>query len=179
MRGGIGRQMGVGAGVGFAFPGEDFENPNLSFEERVKSAAFGAVGAGLFMKAPSVLGGVASMAWKGRGVAGAVGMGAGSMALGAGKFAFNNPLTAMGIAGGIYGATQLNATSVGTSPTMSGARVNTAYNQQAIAMDEMTMGGAAGLGMVGTAPQMMNNYHRALQQSTQGLTQGLHRGRHG
>ncbi len=94
-------------------------------------------------------------------------------------FAAKHPIGTATTAVGLYGATQYNFSPMGTSPTMSGARVNTEYHRQNVAMDEMTMGGASGLGMVGTGPQMMNRFHRTLQQSTEGLTQGLHRGRHG
>ena len=68
------------------------------------------------------------------------------------------------------------------SPTLSGARVNARYDQQAIAIDQMA-GGIAPTGDVMTAPQMFgsttpNQARNAFQNSTYGLTQGLHRNRH-
>ena len=98
-----------------------------------------------------------------------------------GGFALKHPVATAAIAGGGYMA----ATGVGmgqpmSSPTLEGATVDTRYDQQMMAMSELQQSAAAvaPTGQVGTAPMMMGPYHRALQRSTSGLVQGLHRGRH-
>jgi hypothetical protein len=55
---------------------------------------------------------------------------------------------------------------------------NIQYDHQAIAAQEMMSATVAPTGMVGTGPQMAGPMHNAMQRSTQGLVQGLHRGRH-
>lgn len=170
----------VGAMAGGLAGGmQGYENPNLGFESMMKGAALGALGGAVISRAPRMaLAGARAIARGTPFSATSMGRwgGIGKKMLG---FTARHPIGTATVAAGLYGATQYNYSGMGTSPTMSGARVNTEYHRQAIAMDEMTMGGAAGLGMVGTAPQMMNRYHRTLQRSTEGLTQGLHRGRHG
>lgn len=114
----------------------------------------------------------------------AMGRGAIGMGKKVGSFAFNHPVGLAAGVGVVGGATLLANTSP-ASPTMSGAEVNTRYDQQAIAAMEMQTGtGAAGMGLggagrFGSAPEMMGHFHRAHQASTAGLVQGLHRGRHG
>lgn len=99
-----------------------------------------------------------------------------------GKFIKKHPYAVGGVIGGATLAANLPGES---SPTMTGAKVNTRYDQQAIAAMELQTGvGAAGSnlgagGAFGAAPQMMGRFHRAHQASTAGLVQGLHRGRHG
>lgn len=69
-------------------------------------------------------------------------------------------------------------TGVSGSPTMQGVQMNANYDQQANA-STLLQSNNYSLGRIGSTPQMMNRYHSALQESTVGLTQGLHRGRHG
>jgi len=168
---------GIAGGVIGAFQG--WQNPNIQTESISKGILLGALGGGFISKTPKMAYSAMRTIAKGSPFS-ATSLGRGGWA--AKKmmaFAAKNPRkTALGI-GALYGASVYNNATMGTSPTMSGSQVNTEYNKQAIAMDQMTMGGTIGLGMVGTAPQMMNRYHHALQQSTHGLTLGLHRGRHG
>lgn len=91
------------------------------------------------------------------------------------RFALENPLV---LVGGAAGAYALTSNPGGTSPTLDGAKVNTRYNQQAIAAENMQRG-VAPAGMTGSAPQMMSSWHKQMQMSTGGLVQGLHAGRHG
>lgn len=102
----------------------------------------------------------------------------GGAAFRGGRFAFEHPfLVGGGIAAG-YGALSIahNKQPL-ASPTLEGAEVNTRYDEQAIAA-EMMRTGPAPTGMVGPSASMMGPYHRAMQGSTAGLVQGLHRGRH-
>lgn len=103
-------------------------------------------------------------------------VGAGGLAFRAGRFAFEHPLAVGAIAGGTMLAA--NAAGMPSSPTMSGVEMKANYNEQAMAAAELQMSGIAPMGMVGSAPQMMGEINRAMMQSTQGLVQGLHRGRH-
>lgn len=121
------------------------------------------------------------------GLAGKGALGASNVAAGglmkAGTWAFEHPVMAAGIgAAGVGGVAYMNRDT--PSPTMTGATMmNVNYNQQAIMADQMMTGGMRpgqyGTGHIGPAPQMMGRMHRSMMQSTYGLTQGLHRGRHG
>lgn len=66
-----------------------------------------------------------------------------------------------------------------SSPTMDGVEMNANYNEQAGAAQLLQMNQYMPTGTVGSAPQMMGRMNRAMMQSTQGLVQGMHRGRHG
>lgn len=109
---------------------------------------------------------------------------AGAGAIGAGAsvagFAMKHPFITAGGGAGIYGAYNW-ATSPGTpsSPTLQGAKVNTDYDAQMIASEFMTSGSYVPQGNIGPAPVMMGKTQRAFQNSADGLTLGLHRGRHG
>lgn len=107
---------------------------------------------------------------------GRIGKYAGKAAL----FAFEHPIMTAGIIGtGLAAGTAAGFTEDPfVSPTLTGANVNTEYDQQAIAAQELQASMIAPIGGVGTAPQMMGSMHRAMMGSTQGLVQGLHRGRH-
>ena len=115
----------------------------------------------------------------------------------------NHPMAVAGIAGGLYAGASV-AGVIGTrmgsiqptgSPYMSGATKATInYNQQAMMLQEM---GQIGGGTVGTPDQMRGNFEYAkwmseasmtalgatrtgrFLDSTIGLPQGLHQGRHG
>lgn len=97
---------------------------------------------------------------------------------GAAWFALEHPVMTLGAGAAAFGGWSYLQSDT-PSPTMTGATMNVNYNQQAIAAQELQMGMISPSGMVGTAPQMMGRMHRAMMQSTYGLTQGLHRGRHG
>jgi hypothetical protein len=102
----------------------------------------------------------------------------GSAAFNVGRFAFEHPLVTAGVVGGI-GAGMYAAGEPFRSPTMRGTEIDINYNRQAIAAQELQMSGISPMGMVGTAPQMMGPMNRAMMRSTEGLVQGIHRGRHG
>lgn len=164
---------GIGAGVGYF--GNDYQSGQNIFESVMKGAALGAVGGVAIGAVPRMAGAIGRGALSaGPGFIGAAGRVAGKTA----RFAFEHPVLTAGALGGA--ALISGMPTGGTSPTMSGARVNQQYDRQQAAMMEMT----GGMGMlagspVGPAPQMMSQFHRAHQASTTGLVQGLHRGRHG
>jgi len=95
------------------------------------------------------------------------------------KTVARHPYVTMGVLGGGYFATSTIMHNHGpTSPTLSGATVNTQYDQQQIAAMSI-QSGMMPTGQVGSYPRMQKPMHRALQNSTTNLVQGLHRGRHG
>lgn len=165
----------VGAGISYAQAGD---NPNHTFESVMKGAALGAVGG-------FVVGQIPGQAWRaaksaigsGRGKLGATAWSATKAAGRVGRFAFEHPVMTAGMIGGaMYIAGDGGNMQ---SPTLTGGKVDTQYDQQRAAIAEMSGGtGQIGGGPVGNAPMMMGRYQRALQNSTQGLVQGLHRGRH-
>jgi hypothetical protein len=108
------------------------------------------------------------------------GYGLGKSVANAGLWAMNHPF----VAGGIGGAAYLGATGVAnkfnhpfTSPSLSGATVSTNYDQQAIAAENGNRF-VSPAGQTGSLPSMMGPITRGFQNSTDGLVQGLHRGRH-
>ena len=114
---------------------------------------------------------------------GSVTRGAMSGVASAGKFIAKHPYATAGAVGvGMLAANPLGTAGGSmqprSSPTMSGAKVNIKYNEQEI-MSEQMQSGVAPVGQYGSASQMMNSWHKAMQSSTAGLVQGLHKGRHG
>lgn len=109
-----------------------------------------------------------------------VGRGGGKYFSKAAMFALEHPIATGGIIGGGVIAGKLSGVTEDPfiSPTMTGVKVNTKYDQQAIAASELQASMISPIGAVGSAPQMMGNMHRTMMQSTGGLVQGLHRGRH-
>lgn len=101
-------------------------------------------------------------------------------ALRAGRFGLENPL----LVGGAIGTAAVGMSVAGSdgqsfqSPTMGGAQLNAKYDKQAIAAEELQMSQIAPTGAIGTAPQMVGRMQKELMDSTRGLVQGLHRGRH-
>jgi len=161
-----------------------------------KGTAGGAVGAGkLAWKGVKGIGGWAQKAWDdpGRLLPGAVmnapnilgsaargGAGAVNAAGTAAGFALKHPFMTVGGAGAAYGGYSMLSASGGTdSPTLQGAQVNTNYDAQMAATDFMSRGNYAPTGQVGPAPVMMGPQQRSFRESTDGLVQGLSRGRHG
>lgn len=125
-------------------------------------------GAGLYTKLWGVKGGIWDAAKTGT-----------TMAAKMGRFAFEYPV-GLAIAGiGAYGALQVLGSygQSGRSPTISGAKVRTDYNQQAIQAEEMMSQFVQPPGAMGAAPQYRRQMQR-FQNSTMGLVQGLHRSRH-
>jgi len=106
------------------------------------------------------------------------GKGVGKAGLGLASFAIQHPVGLAAAGGAAYGLAYATRLAGPGSPTMRGAKVNTQYDRQAIAACEMNEGVLAPTGMVGTMPMMARPMQDALQNSTNGLVQGLHRGRH-
>jgi len=142
-----------------------------------------------FVKGPMHAGGSANLARGGWANFKASPMGVTSRgAVGFGKrlgtFAMYHPgLTIAGVgAVGVGGALALGGE---RSPTMAGADVNVRYDQQMIAAQDIMAGSIAPMGGIGTYPQFVEMEQRRAAQrqqmrnSTSGLVQGLHRGRHG
>jgi len=103
---------------------------------------------------------------------------AGKLGLGAVSFGLAYPGT-IAVAGlGALGVMHAYGMVGERSPTLRGKQVNMAYDKQAIAAQEMNTG-MAPMGSAGTYPQMQKPMQRALQQSTEGLVQGMHKSRHG
>lgn len=103
----------------------------------------------------------------------------GQMGLNVASFAIQHPVGLAATGAGLYGLAYATRVAGPTSPTMRGARVNMQYDRQSVAAERMNELGLVPTGMVGTAPQMAEPMHRAFQNSTAGLVQGLNRGRHG
>ena len=80
---------------------------------------------------------------------------------------------------GIYGLAYATRLAGPDSPTIRGAKVNTRYDRQAMAAEQMQSGGMLPMGQTGTYPQMARPMQQAMERSTEDLVQGLHRGRHG
>jgi hypothetical protein len=180
LTGSLGARMALGAGIGAAYQtfagSENNINARLS---NIGGAAFaGALaGAGLWA-APSIARQAAKIAprfMSGR----ALPLAAKTASLGmkAGAYGISHPLVATAdIAGGLLTAAVLDIDGgYGASPTMKGLGVRTNYDQQAIAIEQMSSG-MLSMGEMGNAPQMSQ---RRFQNSTAGLVQGLNRGRHG
>lgn len=110
-----------------------------------------------------------------------------NMGIGAITGAIKHPFATLGVVGGAAGAYGL--ASRPTSPTLRGdveraqrsLRANTRidYNAQMLAAETMRESGVAPMGTLGTVPQMMGPMQKSFQDSTTGVVQGLHRGRHG
>lgn len=96
-------------------------------------------------------------------------------------FAAEHPVMAAGgIAGGLLGYSALRESAAeAPSPSITGAMTNVKYDLQALAAEEMSTGGVSPSGSVGTFQQFSGGRQRQLAQSTYGLVQGMHRGRHG
>ena len=184
------RRMAVGAGVG-AIAGYAGSDSNIA-ENRLGSAFKGAMlGAGIagapsgIMKiknSPSARSFIGKSLTRGGKDLFSGAMSAGRGALKAGDFALRHS-TPLGLAGiGIAGASGFagrNDNQTLSSPTLSGARVNTNYGQQEYTAAGMRSGtGMAGTGRIGSIQSMSQPMRRAMRDSTGGLVQGLHRGRH-
>jgi len=95
-------------------------------------------------------------------------------------WAFHNPLIATGGALAITGmGGQLMDVGEVVSPMLTGAKADTNYNRQAAAASNMQMGMISPTGGITSGATGRDQYMQAFQQSTQGMVQGLHRGRHG
>lgn len=193
---------GIGAGVGI-YGGYDATS---RMEGAAKGALLGAMGGAAIGVAPRAIkvGAIAAgRNWAGlaRGaynVGGAVG----SSLLRVGAFIGRHPLAVAGAAGAVAGGAYLGIARMekqgmmqsAESPTMIGAVMNVDYNQQAVAAAEL---GQIGGGTIGPASEMAPRFNYAnwmasvgkmalsksatgrMVDSTIGLPQGLHAGRHG
>jgi hypothetical protein len=99
----------------------------------------------------------------------------------AASWAINHPLAAAGIGGGAYLAgSYMMEGSPHESPTMEDSpRLQPNYQREALAASLVQSNWMAPMGSLGTAPQMMGPMQQAMRRSTDGLVQGLNRGRHG
>lgn len=174
----IAMSTGIGAGIGYAqSDGSGTQQAGAAF----KGALIGGLGMGAARAAwaGTTLKGMASFA--GQTAFNAPGMAYRGIKTGVktgtrgSLFALNNPgkIAAAGV--GVLGFGMLTSNS---SPTESGARVQANYNQQAITAENMQSSTLSPMGQIGSAPQMMGERQRRLTDSTNGLVQGLHRGRH-
>lgn len=94
----------------------------------------------------------------------------------AARFAVENPLlTAGGI--GAVGMAAYGLNYQPGSPTMEGVNLQANFNAQSNAASLLQSNQYA-QPTIGTTNQMSNRYRKAYQQSTVGLTQGMHRSRH-
>ena len=166
--------VGAGAGGLYGYASSDFTGT------RALGDAFGGALGGAML-------GVGSSMLSARGILGS-GIGAGKVALKGIGFTIRHPqLVAGGVAAAALGPGLVMSTmggQNGVSPSLSGVNVNTSYNQQMIAAESMMMGGISPMGGVGTQQQFTEMQQRRTQNqrmmnSTYGLTNGLHRGRHG
>lgn len=204
----IGRSM-IGAGVGAIYGGTQSESASGRVEGALKGAIFGTAGGAALGAVPRIARATPGMIWGGMKAAtrstGRLieGKGIEGLARKAGMWTLNHPMAVAGIAGGLYaGASAAGAIGAhtgaiqsGESPYMSGSTKATInYNQRAIMLQEM---GQIGGGTIGTPDQMQGRFDYAkwiseasmttlgatrtgrLMDSTIGLPQGLHRGRHG
>lgn len=161
----IGRSIvggAIGAGVGYF--GSGYNNPNLRGEATAKAAFLGAFGAGL---GPSIFKMGVKGIWASRSGLARTGKGLAR----AGIFAVEHPLLVGGIAAGGMGA----AYAANYRP-LSGTTMNVNMDQQALAANELTLGTGSITPAFGN-PLLPPTYQRLIN-STTGLVQGMHRGRH-
>jgi hypothetical protein len=98
---------------------------------------------------------------------------AADLALRAGQFAIRHPYMTLGAIGaGAYLATD---TSPYESPSLSGVRMNSRFNEEQLAAEALNESGVASMGGIVSGAAIRN---QRLMESTYGLTQGLHRSRH-
>ena len=196
--GGFAARASIGAGVG-GIAGiaraTDYENPNVALGGIIRAAGVGAVAGGAIGLNKSIgrmLAPAGKAAWThtptsllaknmigtSPAFAGNLLRSAGSLASSAVQLAgaaIKHPFAVAGIAGaGFLGYSQLESAQQGFNSMV---KVN--YNQQALAAETMRESGVVPMGTLGTAPQMMGPMQRSFQNSTDGLVQGLNRGRHG
>jgi hypothetical protein len=172
--------LGAAAGGLYGAFNTDYESGQLQLESVTKGIMLGGLAAGLGPTAIRTVGRIS----RGRGLRAAL-----SVGKWAGKKAFwaaaEHPLLVGGAIGGamaINWSGSYHSTTLGQNlaPSVMGGQMQVRYDQQAAAANELTGGsGQVGTGQVGPGYAMMGNYQRAFQNSTQGLVQGLNRGRHG
>ena len=202
-------QMGIGAGIGAIAGAAGGHDLNSAIEGAAKGAVFGGMAGGALAVARRGIVPAAKGAgrWltKGGGI-GKIGRGTssagGSLVRGSARaatFIAEHP-TAIAAAVGtaaagtaLYAAANRQSIQQMESPTLAGADISPDYNKQAIAAAEI---GPIGGGMTGSAQQMQGQFEYAnwmqqvgsmiadspggrMAQSTYGLVNGLHAGRHG
>jgi len=95
------------------------------------------------------------------------------MSWGIGKFAIRHPYMTLGAVGaGAYLTTQ---TSPYESPSLSGVRMTSKFNEEQLAAQALQESGVAPMGGIVSGAAIRN---QRMTESTQGLTFGLHRSRH-
>lgn len=174
---------GVAGGIGAAVS-DDSNNPNARLGNILRGAAMGAgavatTGLGLAVGRHAIKNVSLQGSWNAAKRMYGAGKGVGKTGLSLASFAIQHPVGIAAAGAGIYGLSYATRIAGPGSPTMRGARVNTQYDRQAAAAQEMNEGILAPTGMVGTMPMMARPMQDALQNSTDGLVQGLNRGRHG
>lgn len=104
----------------------------------------------------------------------------GVSALKAGRFALEHPVGLAAAGLGAYGVTQMLGAygQSGISPSMQGAAVKTDWNQQAMQAEDISSIFVNPPGVIGSSSQYRQQMSK-LHNSTHGLVQGLHAGRHG
>lgn len=158
-----------GGAIGGVYSGikNDKNDPNQSFSSIAKGALAGAAIGGISKSLPSLL----FRKSNGKNLLG-LGKMAGKGGKAVGSFVMNRPLLSIGVAGAGYGVSQLNKGGPDSSPIFDTSM-------------EIKMNGEPDEGeiMPGVAPtgnhqSGVSIRNRQLLNSSYGLTQGLHRGRH-
>jgi|SRR3990167_213277 len=154
----------VGGVAGYA----GINNQTNSFTSGLQGAALGAMAGFGIAKS----GAFAKSLWKYKGSIGSSIWGSAKAAGAVGRFAFEHPLVTGGLIGGGMAMNRLNTD---YSPTLTGGEMRTDRNEGNAALSSMTGGTSTiGTGTLSSGAQV----YGALQDSTYGLVQGLHRSRH-
>jgi hypothetical protein len=155
-----------GAAVGAAFGAmQGLQSDQLSMES-IALGAFRGIGVSL---AASFLGPkIARAAWTDKKGIASFGWEASKLAGKAARFGLEHPLLLGAAVGGVMAAESFAKEK---SPLLSGVQMNTVIDQQEAAANELSMS-------LGHASVFPSASRQRLQNSTAGLTQGLHRGRH-
>lgn len=191
----------LGAGVGGIIGGAQSTNdPNTRIENIAKGALLGGfVGSVAFQKgslfgkavpSPAIDRSLNVLGAKGWGWNKEIGKSIGRRSGKVGMFAAENPRTALGLGlavTGVGGLTYLESNSNSFSPTIDPAlgqslqgELNPAYTPEISTQAAANLSGGTGQFAGGRVTGMgLGQNAKAFQNSTYGLTQGLHRGRHG
>lgn len=165
----------LGATVGgfSGLVGSDAENATNRVGDIAKGALFGATIGAAAGRIPAL----GRSLWDNKQAFGKLGLSAGKHGLNMAQWVLNNPTATLMTVGGIGAAyAGMNAAVDQSSPTMEGTAMNLTMNQQAAQQQAVfnQFGGAV-------APQqtvMPMARYQQMANSTQGLVQGLHAGRH-
>lgn len=165
---------------GYTFATSDANNFTNRVEETVKAASLGAVGGLALSRGNKMLGGAAGSMWKNKGTLAKnlwkTGKASVSFGTKAAQFTLNNPTLALGGAAALGGG-YMAMSEEEKSPTMEGAEMDLSMNAMA-AQYQAGQDMFAGAIKPQAAVMPMAQYQQ-MANSTHGLVQGLHRGRHG